>query len=84
MFKRLFFALLGLGAGLTVGAWFVRRIERAQRRLSPAGLAESGANVAGGVRDRLAGAIEEGRRAMADRESELRAVYRARPPRGAG
>jgi hypothetical protein len=30
MFKRLFFAMLGLGAGVTLGGWAVRKAEEAQ------------------------------------------------------
>jgi hypothetical protein len=77
MFKRLFFTAVGLGAGVAIGVVAVRKVERAQRALRPDNLAASAAARAGGVRGRLATAIEQGRQAAAVKESELRAVYRA-------
>ena len=77
MFKRLFFAMLGLGAGVALGIYAVRKIEATQRALSPDNLAASAAARAGGARSRLTAAIELGREAAQDKESELRAVYRA-------
>jgi hypothetical protein len=76
VFKRLFFALLGLGAGITIGVWAVRKVSAAQRKLTPEHLAGAAAARAGGLRERLAGAVEEGRAAAAAKEAELRAVYR--------
>ena len=77
MFKRLFFTAVGLGAGVAIGVVAVRKVERAQRALRPDNLAASAAARAGGVRGRLATAIEQGREAAQAKESELRAVYRA-------
>lgn len=79
MFKRLFFALVGLGAGLTLGVWAVRKIEATQRRLSPEHVASATAARAGSLRDRVLTAVEEGRAAARAREAELRAVYRTHP-----
>lgn len=82
MFKRLFFTAIGLGAGVAVGVYAVRKVEQTQRRLSPDALAAgAGARVdalAGRVRDALA----EGRAVAAAREAELRASWRS--PTGSG
>ena len=77
MFKRMFFASVGLGAGLAIGVIVARKVQRTQQALRPENLAASGAARAGAARGRLSAAIEQGRRAAAAKESELRAVYRA-------
>jgi hypothetical protein len=71
MFKRLFFAMVGLGAGVALGGYAVRKVERGRRLLTPQGVA----GVASSVRDRVATAIAAGRAAAAEREAELRATY---------
>lgn len=77
MFKRLFFTAVGLGAGVAVGVYAVRKVEQTQRQLSPEALAaRAGARVdslAGRVRDALA----EGRAVAAAREAELRATWQS-------
>lgn len=75
MFKRLTFAFVGLGAGVTLGMWAVRKLERTRSKLSPEHLGGAAAARAGSLRDRLALAVEEGRRAAASKETELRALY---------
>ena len=79
MFKRAFFALLGLGAGVTLGVWAVRKLDAAQQKLTPEELARSAQGRAGAVGGRLSEAIAAGREAAAEREAELRAVYRSPP-----
>lgn len=79
MFKRLFFALLGLGAGVTLGAWAVRKVDETRARLSPEHLARSASARAGAFGGRLSASIAEGRAAAAAREAELRAGYRMTP-----
>jgi hypothetical protein len=76
MFKRLFSALLGIGLGLAIGIWAIRKIEDTQRRLRPDALASSAADRAASVGDRLRSAVEQGRLAAAQKEAELRATYR--------
>lgn len=78
MLKRPFFALLGLGAGVTLGAWAVRKAEEVQARLTPEHLARSASARAGSLGTRLREALEEGRAAAEQRERELRG--RHRPP----
>lgn len=68
MFKRLFFAMLGLGGGLALGVLAVRKLERTQKALAPGALADS-------IGGRLGAALEAGRAAMAAKEAELRAEH---------
>ncbi|MGH8899765.1 MAG: hypothetical protein ACRDZ4_22715 [Egibacteraceae bacterium] len=75
MFKRLFFSLVGLGAGIALGGYAVRKVERARAKLSPDQLAAAAGRRAGCMRDRAAQAIAVGRAAAAEREAELRAAY---------
>lgn len=79
MFKRLFFALLGLGAGVALGVYAIRKIEDTQRKLSPDHIAGATAARVGSFSERLSAAVDSGRRAAADKEAELRAVYRRNP-----
>ena len=81
MFKRLFFAMLGLGAGVALGVAVSRKVSRTQQALRPDNLAASAVARAGGARGRLAQAIEDGRQAAQEKEAELRAVYRSSAPR---
>jgi hypothetical protein len=76
MFKRLFFALLGIGAGVVIGGWAIRKVEDTQRRLRPDALASSAAERAASWGDRLRSAVAQGRAAATAKESELRAIYR--------
>ncbi len=76
MFKRLFFASVGLGAGVLIGSWAVRKLDRAQHAATPAGMSEAAARRAGDLGARWRAAVEVGREAAAHKEAELRAVYR--------
>jgi hypothetical protein len=76
MFKRLFFGLVGLGAGVTLGIWAVRKLERASAKLTPEHVGDVAAARARSLRDRLTGALDDGRVAAAAREAELRLHYR--------
>jgi hypothetical protein len=75
MFSRMFFAVVGLGAGVAVGVWAIRKIERAGRQLAPDALVSRAGAHAGGLGARLAEAIDIGRLAAEQREAELRAQY---------
>ena len=59
--------LIVLGAGVALGVWGVRRVNRVQRALMPGGADDLGA--------RLRHAIAQGRAAAAAKEAELRATY---------
>lgn len=73
--RRAFFVALGLGVGLLVGAYVVRRLDEASRAAAPANLASQAGRAAGGFASRLRAAADEGRVAAAEREAELRARY---------
>ena len=75
VFRRMFFAMVGLGAGVTLGAVAVRSVERTRQKLTPEALAATAGKRASGLRDRLAAAVAKGREAMAGREAELRAEH---------
>lgn len=72
MFRRPFSALLGLGVGVTIGVWAVRRLEQAQAQLTPEQLARTAQHRAGAAGARLVDALAAGRAAAAAREGELR------------
>ena len=69
MFKRLFFALFGLGFGVVLGALFARKVQRA---LSPDHVARAAATRANAAAGRVGEAVRAGRRAAAEAEAELR------------
>ncbi len=79
MFKRLFFASVGLGAGVLIGSWAVRKLDRAQHAATPAGVSEAAARRASDLGTRWRDAVAVGREAAAQKEAELRAVYRGGP-----
>jgi len=84
VFTRLFFGMIGLGAGVALGVYAVRQVEATQRRLGPEALANAAATRAGNTRGRLSLAIDQVRAAAAAKEAELRAVYRVHSPPDAG
>jgi hypothetical protein len=73
--KRAFTLALGLGAGLIIGAYVVRRLDQAQQAVAPANLAGQAGQAAGSFTERLRAAAQEGRLAAEEREAELRARY---------
>jgi hypothetical protein len=73
--KRIFTALVGLGAGVALGVWAVRKVEQTGQRLRPDALAASAGVRASSFGERLRDAVEEGRAAAAAKEAELRANY---------
>ncbi|MFA9445668.1 hypothetical protein [Egicoccus sp. AB-alg6-2] len=73
---RVFTLALGLGAGLLVGAYAVRKLDAAKRATSPVHVAGRAGQAAGTFAERLRFAAEEGRRAAQVREAELRTRYR--------
>lgn len=76
MFRRAAFTMVGLGAGVVLGMWTIRKLEETQRKLAPDQLAGAAAARVGAARARWAVAVAEGRAAAAAKEAELRAVYR--------
>jgi hypothetical protein len=73
--KRAFTLALGLGAGLVIGAYVVKRLDDAQKAVAPSNLAGQAGRAAGGFADRLRAAADEGRLAAAERETELRSRF---------
>ncbi len=73
--KRAFSVALGLGAGLLIGAYVVRRVDEATQAVAPANLASQAGRAAGGFAERMKAAVEEGRLAAAEREAELRGRF---------
>jgi len=73
--KRAFTLALGLGAGVVVGMYVVRRLDAAQRAVQPSNVAGNAGRAAAGFTSRLQAAAAEGRAAAAEREAELRARF---------
>jgi hypothetical protein len=84
VFKRLFFLLLGLGAGAVLGVAAVRKAEEARQRLAPANLASAAGQRAGTLKERIDLALATGREAALAKEAELRSVYQVRPSETGG
>ena len=75
MFKRIFLLFFGLGLGLLVGAFVVKRIDEASQAVAPSNVARNAGRAAGGFMTRLQDAAAETRAVAAEREAELRAQY---------
>jgi len=71
--KRVFWMLVGLGAGAAIGVQTVRWASRTAEQLAPQSVAKRALGAAGEWRERLTAAYEEGHAAMTEREAELRA-----------
>ena len=70
--RRLFWVALGLGAGVAGAIVSMRFVKRQTRRVAPANLARE---AKGGVMDvakLFSESIAEGKRAMAEKEAEIR------------
>lgn len=78
MIRRPFYAMLGLGAGIALGIIGMRRLQEAQRKLSPQALVRGAGERAGSLRERVTLAITEARAAAAEKEAELRGLYKVR------
>lgn len=75
MIKRIFLLFFGLGLGMLVGAFVVRKMEEASQAVAPTNVARTAGRVAGGFLNRLRDAAEETSRVAAIREAELRAEF---------
>lgn len=80
MIRRPFYAMVGLGVGITLGVWAVRRVDRAREAMSPGQVAARANLQAGVLSQRIATAVAAGRAAAQTHEAELRAVYRTSRP----
>jgi hypothetical protein len=73
MFKRLFWLVIGVGFGFGVSFWVARFIKETVDRYSPERVSS---DLAGAIRSfgtDIREAVAEGRRAMQEREAEIRA-----------
>jgi hypothetical protein len=77
--RGVFVLALGLGAGVLVGGYVVRRVDRATRAAHPVAVADRAGRAAGGLSAKLAAAAEAGRLAAAEREAQLRVAYDVPP-----
>jgi hypothetical protein len=77
--RGLFVLALGLGAGVLVGGYVVRKVDRATRAAHPVAVADRAGRAAGSLSARVAAAAEAGRVAAADREAQLRRAYDVPP-----
>jgi hypothetical protein len=73
--RRIFWLFFGLGFGLLLGAFVVKRMNEATKAVAPSNLATQAGRAAGSLTQRMQVAMEEGRRAAQAREAELRATY---------
>lgn len=70
--RRVFWGLVGIGIGVTVGIAVVRWTGRTKERYSPPNLAREAGSYAAGLGERLRRAIEAGREEMIVKEAEIR------------
>lgn len=70
--KRLFWVALGLGAGATGAVMTSRWMKKQTDKVAPQNIARTAGAGFAEASKRLAASIEEGRRAAADREAEVR------------
>lgn len=73
MFKRLFWLTVGFLGGLASSFWVSQKLKRAASRLTPERLAGGAASAAREVVAEVKAAVSEGRTAMKESESRLRA-----------
>lgn len=69
--------LLWLGVGLAVGALVVRKLSRKAESLTPAGIAASLSETAGGVIETVRSFLDDVREGMAERERQIHEAFAA-------
>jgi hypothetical protein len=70
--RRVFWLALGLGAGATMAVLAARRVRRATEAVAPANLAKEAQQALSDLGQLIRESFEAGRRAMADKEAEVR------------
>lgn len=78
MLKRLFWLTVGVGLGFGVSFWLMRFVRGTLARYSPERVSGDLADALRRFGTDLRGAVAEGRQAMRERESELRAQLERR------
>jgi hypothetical protein len=73
--KRLLWLGLGLGAGLAVGVLVVRKLTQTAQSYTPAGIAGSLKESAGGAVEELRSFIADVRYGMAEREQQIHEAF---------
>jgi hypothetical protein len=76
----IFLTLFGLGVGLAIGAITMRRVDKAASKVAPENIADQAVRTVTVVRHRLRDAIEEGSRARAETEADLRERFNVPEP----
>jgi hypothetical protein len=71
--RRLFWLALGLGAGATTAVLVARRVRRASEAVAPANVAKDVQQAVSDLGRLVKESLEAGRRAMTDKEAEVRA-----------
>ncbi len=77
--KRLFSLTVGLGAGVALGAWIVRRLEDARRAVTPSSLAGQAGKAAGSFANRFEEVRARARVEAAREEARLREQFGVAP-----
>jgi hypothetical protein len=70
--RRVFWLALGLGAGATAAVLVARRMRRASEAIAPANVAREARQVVTDLGQLVRESIDAGRRAMAEKEAEVR------------
>lgn len=76
----IFLTLFGLGVGLALGAITMRRVDKAASKVAPENIADQAVRTVTVVRARLRDAIDEGSRARAETEADLRERFNVPDP----
>jgi len=72
VFKRIFWLFVGLGAGATASVLAARWLRQQRERYSPANVGKRAGESVAKAGSRLGEALDEFRRASAEREAEIR------------
>lgn len=75
MIRKIFLLFFGLGLGLLVGAFVVKKMDEASQAYAPSNVARNAGRAAGGFMGRLREAAAETNRVASAREAELRAEW---------
>ena len=78
MFKRLFWLVIGVGFGFGVSFWVARFLKETVDRYSPERLSSDLAGAIRSLGTDVREAVAEGRRAMQEREEEIRSQLSSR------